>query len=123
METIHVGDLCCFMPLRIFRLTLREGGPEWKDPKLEELLQQRMPKTYSSYLDTMESMLETIQALDDALGTGKMHFQGRVSITGEYVSLPERRPSSRFPLPPLSRETLTRSVFTETEVWDVRWPN
>jgi hypothetical protein len=87
------------------------------------MLKLRVNETRSSYLETMESMLETIQALDDALGTGKMHFQGHVSITGEYVSLPERRPSSRFPLPPLSREILTGSVFREIEVWDVRWPN
>jgi len=37
-------------------------------------------------MDTMESMLETIQALEEALGTDKTHFQSHVSITGEYVS-------------------------------------
>ena len=71
------------------------GGPEWTDPKLEELLQQRMPKTYSSYLETMESMKETIEGLDEALGTGKMHFQSRVSITGQYVSCSESQQPRR----------------------------
>jgi hypothetical protein len=62
------------------------GGSEWKDPNLEALLQQRMPKTYSSYMDTMESMLETIKGLEVSLGTDKTHFQSHVSIKGEYVS-------------------------------------
>jgi hypothetical protein len=67
------------------QLLLNEpGGPAWKDPELETMLKQRMPKTYSSYLDTVEMMLETVQGLDDTLGTSKSHFQTRV--TGEYVS-------------------------------------
>ncbi len=68
------------------------GGSEWKDPKLEALLQQRMPKTYSSYMDTMESMLETIKGLEESLGTGKTHFQSHVSIEGEYVRQLYRSP-------------------------------
>lgn len=74
------------MLLNTIEADVDTGGSEWKDPELEELLQQRMPKTYSSYLDTMESMLETIQGLNEALGTDKTHFQSRVSITQEYVS-------------------------------------
>jgi len=67
------------------QLLLKEpGGPAWKDQELEDMLKERMPKTYSSYLDTIEMMLETVQALDDALGMSKSHFQARV--TGEYVS-------------------------------------
>jgi hypothetical protein len=47
-----------------------------------------MPKTYSSYMDTMESMLETIKGLEEALGIDKTHFQSHLSINGEYVSSP-----------------------------------
>lgn len=70
---------------KMHRLLNDPGGSEWKDSKLEELLQQRMPKTYSSYMDTIESMLETIQSLEEALGTDKTHLQRHVSITGQYV--------------------------------------
>lgn len=55
-----------------------------QDPTLEAMLKERMPKTYSSYLDTMETMKETVQDLEEALGMSKIHFQARVSET--YVS-------------------------------------
>ncbi|PMD14530.1 hypothetical protein NA56DRAFT_693937 [Hyaloscypha hepaticicola] len=71
--------------VKLHRLLNDPGGSEWKDPKLEALLQQRMPKTYSSYMDTMESMLETIKGLEESLGTDKTHFQSHVSIEGEHV--------------------------------------
>ncbi|KAG4435672.1 hypothetical protein IFR05_008838 [Cadophora sp. M221] len=57
------------------------GGSSWQDPTLEAMLKERMPKTYSSYLDTMETMKETIQDLEEALGMSKIHFQARVSAT------------------------------------------
>ncbi|KAH6719115.1 hypothetical protein BKA61DRAFT_474089 [Leptodontidium sp. MPI-SDFR-AT-0119] len=44
------------------------GGPSWQDRTLEAMLKERMPKTYSSYLDTIETMKETIQDLEEALG-------------------------------------------------------
>lgn len=55
------------------------GGLSWQDPSLEAMLRDRLPKTYSSYLDTMEMMKETIQDLEEALGVSKIHFQARVS--------------------------------------------
>ncbi|KAH8587077.1 hypothetical protein B0O99DRAFT_557149 [Bisporella sp. PMI_857] len=58
------------------------GGPEWRDPTLEEMLRERMPKTYSAYLETIEEMKEVVEGLDNALGMNKMHFQNRV--TEEY---------------------------------------
>ncbi|KAL5313882.1 hypothetical protein ACEPPN_018305 [Leptodophora sp. 'Broadleaf-Isolate-01'] len=57
------------------------GGPSWQDRTLEAMLKERMPKTYSSYLDTIETMKETIQDLEEALGMSKIHFQARVSET------------------------------------------
>lgn len=67
------------------QLLLKEpGGPAWKDQELEDTLRERMPKTYSSYSDTIEMMLETVEELDDALGMNKAYFQERVM--GEYVS-------------------------------------
>ena len=69
---------------KLQRLLDHPGGPEWKDPNLEKLLQKRMPKTYSSYLDTIGMMMDVVQGLDDALGSSKMHFQSRV--TEDYVS-------------------------------------
>jgi len=45
------------------------------------MLEERMPKTYSSYLDTMEAMKETVQDLEETLGISKVHFQARVSET------------------------------------------
>ncbi|TVY27490.1 hypothetical protein LHYA1_G003227 [Lachnellula hyalina] len=72
------------------QLLLKEpGGPAWKDQELEDTLRERMPKTYSSYSDTIEMMLETVRELDDALGMSKAHFQARV--TGEYTV--EKTPS------------------------------
>jgi hypothetical protein len=60
------------------------AGKEWQDPALEEALKARMPKTYSSYVDTMEMIKETLERLEENLGMNKVHFQSRV--TGEYVS-------------------------------------
>ena len=71
---------------RLKRLLDCPGGPEWQDPALEEMLKERMPKTYSAYLETIQEMREVVKGLDDALGTNKMHFQSRV--TEEVVSLP-----------------------------------
>lgn len=69
------------------QLLLEEpGGQAWKEQELEDMLKERMPKTYSSYLDTVEEMLETVQALEDALGMNKVHFRARVTTAGEYVS-------------------------------------
>jgi phage shock protein A len=75
----------CFILSRAVEANIHSGGSEWQDPKLEELLQQRMPKTYPSYMDTVKSMLETIHGLEESLGTDKTHFQSHVSITEEYV--------------------------------------
>jgi hypothetical protein len=33
---------------KLQRLLDDPGGPEWKDPELEKMLKERMPKTYSS---------------------------------------------------------------------------
>lgn len=67
------------------QLLLKEpGGPAWKDPQLEETLKERMPKTYSSYLDTIEMMQETVDDIHEALGMSKVHFQTR--IMDQYVS-------------------------------------
>ncbi|TVY53885.1 hypothetical protein LCER1_G004426 [Lachnellula cervina] len=72
------------------QLLLKEpGGPAWKDQELEDTLRERMPKTYSSYSDTIEMMLETVEELDDALGMNKAYFQERVM--GEYMV--EKTPS------------------------------
>ena len=49
------------------------GGPEWKDPALEDMLKERMPKTYSAYLETIQEMREVVKGLNDALGTNKAH--------------------------------------------------
>ncbi|PVH87289.1 hypothetical protein DL98DRAFT_582001 [Cadophora sp. DSE1049] len=65
--------------MRLQELLKDPGGPSWQDPMLEAMLKERMPKTYSSYLDTMETMKETIQDLEEALGMSKIHFQARVS--------------------------------------------
>ncbi|KAH7330211.1 hypothetical protein BKA65DRAFT_480368 [Rhexocercosporidium sp. MPI-PUGE-AT-0058] len=66
---------------RLHELLRDPGGLSWQDPTLEAMLMERMPKTYSSYLDTMETMKETIQDLEEALGMSKIHFQARVSET------------------------------------------
>lgn len=45
-----------------------------------------MPKTYSSYLDTIGLLKEIVEGLSDALGINKTHFQARVtgiSVTGD----------------------------------------
>ncbi|KAL2067321.1 hypothetical protein VTL71DRAFT_1745 [Oculimacula yallundae] len=65
--------------MRLQELLRDPGGPSWQDPALEAMLKERMPKTYASYLDTMETMKETIQDLEEALGMSKIHFQARVS--------------------------------------------
>lgn len=70
---------------RMKRLLENPGGPEWKDPALEILLKGRLPKTYSSYLDTMQEMKEVVNGLNDALGIGKVHFESRV--TEDIVSV------------------------------------
>jgi hypothetical protein len=64
---------------KLQRLLNDPGGPEWKDPELEKLLKERMPKTYSSYLDTVGMMMEVVEGLDNALGMSKIHFQSRVA--------------------------------------------
>jgi hypothetical protein len=46
------------MLLRVIKIDFNSRRPKWKDPKLEELFQQRMPKTCFSYLDTMQWILE-----------------------------------------------------------------
>jgi hypothetical protein len=79
---------CVLNTVKSPMLTSIQAGPNGRIPSwsLEEMLQQRMPKTYLSHMDTIESMLETIQSLEEALGTDKTHFQSHVSITGAYVS-------------------------------------
>ena len=90
------------------KANFHSGGSEWKDPKLEALLQQRMPKAYSSYMDTMESMLETIKGLEESLGTDKTHFQSHVSIKGECV-----RQLYRSPQCYVCFENLVKRVITD----------
>jgi hypothetical protein len=63
---------------KLQRLLDDPGGPEWKDPELEKMLKERMPKTYSSYLDTIGMMMEVVEGLDDALGIKKANFRHRV---------------------------------------------
>jgi hypothetical protein len=63
----------------------KPGGELWKDPSLEAILRQRMPKMYSSYLDTIEAMQETLEELEGALGMSRSHFQQRV-VREEFVS-------------------------------------
>jgi hypothetical protein len=66
------------------RLIECPGGDKWNDPALEERLRERLPKTYSSYLDTIEMMKNVVQELDQALGMSKPHFRSKIS--GEVVS-------------------------------------
>jgi hypothetical protein len=69
-----------FLPLvaddeMVQRLLSCPGGKDWNDPGLEEFLEKRMPKAYLSYLDTMESMMETVQRREEVLGMNKIHFR------------------------------------------------
>ncbi|RDL42220.1 uncharacterized protein BP5553_02199 [Venustampulla echinocandica] len=74
------------------------GGPEWKDPRLEVALTERMPKTYSSYLDTIEMMMEVVQELNDALCMNKAQFQSQVDIEHrcETSTVPGKTKSSHL---------------------------
>ncbi|KUJ07975.1 uncharacterized protein LY89DRAFT_742271 [Mollisia scopiformis] len=44
---------------KLQRLLQNPGGHEWDDTELEKILQKRMPKTYSVYLDTIKMMAKT----------------------------------------------------------------
>lgn len=44
------------------------GGPEWKNPELDERLRRRLPKSYDLYLESISRIKDVMDELNDILG-------------------------------------------------------
>ena len=60
-------------------LIAHPDGPEWKNPKLETRLRQRLPRSYSLYVETIDHIKDVMDELKHELGIHKAGFQFRVS--------------------------------------------
>jgi hypothetical protein len=59
------------------------GGPDWKDPGLEEKLEQKLSTSYSSYMITVMKMSETLKKLQTHLGI----VAGKVTLNHNNIGL------------------------------------
>lgn len=67
------------------------GGMLWKNPRLEEALQERLPKSYDLYLETVQEINDVMNGLKRELGLDKVHFQKELEV--EAVCINFRRAS------------------------------
>jgi hypothetical protein len=52
------------------------GGPEWKNPELDERLRRRLPKSYDLYLESISRIKDVMDELNGVLG---IHNASQVS--------------------------------------------
>jgi hypothetical protein len=55
------------------------AGDRWEDPELEVRLQQRLPKSYKLFLDTIGDINDLIESLKKEFGLNSSSFQARVT--------------------------------------------
>lgn len=59
----------------IAALIAEPGGMKWKDPALEDMLKNRLPKSYELFLDTINDIKSTVDGLKEELGVSREAFQ------------------------------------------------
>lgn len=64
------------------RLLMDEpGGPRWQNPDLEDTLKQRLPKSYSLFVEVIEDINEVVQKIRLEIGLENSVFEGAVTDT------------------------------------------
>jgi hypothetical protein len=81
-------------------LIANPGGPQWRNPDLEEKLKERLPKAYDLFFSTILQMNDTMQELEKEIGGKMSHFQKKVSAEEEPRSasddlVVEKKPKGR----------------------------
>lgn len=63
------------------RLIADPGGPDWKNPELDERLRQRLPKSYDLYLESINRIKDVMDELNDLLCINNTCFQSQLQMS------------------------------------------
>jgi hypothetical protein len=68
---------------KLKQLMENPAGTAWEDPKLEKKLQERLPKTYDTFLGVVIDINKLMESLKKALGVHNPKFRARVTKVRE----------------------------------------
>ncbi|KAI0965396.1 hypothetical protein F4678DRAFT_452917 [Xylaria arbuscula] len=77
-------------------LIAQPGGPEWKNPVIEQALEKRLQKSYHLYLEILDEMQQTMQELNKELSLEKKQLQYNLSKNKDQTASPSSTISSNL---------------------------
>jgi hypothetical protein len=106
---------CKYVYFKITKPVTYVGGPAWKNPEVDGILRNRMPKLYPSFSETIDIMLENVEGLIEALGLVKGELLprsiGDPTVAGIGASEPQTQNAEGVRLLSyISQETRSSSI-------------